>query len=125
MQTKPVLRRRHSAEVRSAVLAACQEPGASVAAVAIAHGLNANLVHKWRRKQAGGAVPQGATMVGEFVALPLPAAPLPLPSPLPAAVPPTPADIRIELHRGATTITVAWPMAGASECGEWLRQWLK
>ena len=27
--------------------AACSEPGASVAALALAHGVNANLLHKW------------------------------------------------------------------------------
>ena len=42
-------RRRHDKELKRQVLAACAEPGASVAAVAMAHGLNANLVHKWRR----------------------------------------------------------------------------
>lgn len=49
MHTNRASRRRHSAEVKAKVLAACDEPGASVAAVAHAHGLNANLVHKWRR----------------------------------------------------------------------------
>jgi hypothetical protein len=29
-------------------LAECERPGASIAAVAMAHGGNANLVHKWR-----------------------------------------------------------------------------
>ena len=42
-------RRRHADELKARVLAACAEPGASVAAVAQAHELNANLVHKWRR----------------------------------------------------------------------------
>ena len=32
----------------------CAAPGASMAQVALARGLNANLVHSWRR-QAGGA----------------------------------------------------------------------
>lgn len=49
MQSKYASRRRHSAELKDKVLAACAEPGASVAAVALAHDLNANLVHKWRR----------------------------------------------------------------------------
>lgn len=40
-------RRTHDAQLKVAVIAACREPGASVAAVALAHGLNANLVHKW------------------------------------------------------------------------------
>jgi transposase-like protein len=48
-------RRRHGAELKAAVLAACNEPGASVAAVAQAHGLNANLVHQWRRGRGTAA----------------------------------------------------------------------
>jgi transposase len=42
-------RRRHSAQLKEQVLTECAKPGASVAAVAMAHGLNANVVHKWRR----------------------------------------------------------------------------
>ena len=36
-------RRRHSAELKTKVLAACAEPGASISEVALAHGLNANV----------------------------------------------------------------------------------
>jgi transposase len=45
--SQPLSRRRHGAKFKTAVIAACREPGASVAAVAQAHGLNANLVRKW------------------------------------------------------------------------------
>ena len=41
-------RRRHSDEIKAKVLAACDEPGASISGVALAHGLNTNLVRKWR-----------------------------------------------------------------------------
>jgi transposase-like protein len=34
----------HGAEFKARVLAECQQPGASVVAVALAHGLNVNLV---------------------------------------------------------------------------------
>jgi transposase len=34
-------------------------------------------------------------------------------------------DIRLELRRGATTITVAWPMAAATECASWMRELLR
>ena len=49
MHSKGAPRRRHSKLLKAQVLAECSEPGASVAAIAQAHGLNANLVHKWRR----------------------------------------------------------------------------
>ncbi len=51
--TSPVIttRRRHSAAFKRKVLELIEQPGASVAAVALEHGLNANLVFKWRRSK--------------------------------------------------------------------------
>ena len=46
-------RRRHDGELKAKVLSECAVPGASVAQVALSHGLNANLVHKWRRQTDG------------------------------------------------------------------------
>lgn len=119
MHFKGAKRRRHSDELKAKVLIECGEPGASVAAVAQAHGLNANLVHKWRREGGARAAVKRATPVddkvaGAFVALQLPA-------PAAAALP----DIRIELRRGATTVNIAWPGAAAGECAAWLREWLR
>lgn len=56
-------RRRHGAKFKAAVVAACNEPGASVAAVAQAQGLNANLVHQWRCGRGAGAVAAPAVAV--------------------------------------------------------------
>lgn len=41
--------RRYSAEYKKQVLAECAQPGALVARVALSHGINANVVHMWRR----------------------------------------------------------------------------
>ncbi len=41
---------RRSPELKAAIVAECLAPGASVAAVALAHGVNANLVRKWIEK---------------------------------------------------------------------------
>ena len=106
-------RRRHDAELKATVLAECGVPGASVAQVAMAHGLNANLVHKWRR-QAGGAMVSVATPETTFI-----------PVTMAAAASPVPNDIRIELRRGATAVNVAWPMAASAQCAGWLRELLK
>jgi transposase len=43
-------KRTHSEQFRSRVVRECDEPGASIAAVALRNGVNANLVHKWRRR---------------------------------------------------------------------------
>ena len=40
-------RRRHTAEFKAAVIEECLKPGVSIAAVALAHSLNANMLRKW------------------------------------------------------------------------------
>lgn len=106
--------RAHPEELKAQVLAQCEEPGASVARVAREHGLNANLVHTWRRQQREPAQATQAP-TGEFMALALPQ----------PASPACTGDIRVELRRAGTTITVSWPAAGASDCAAWLVQWLR
>jgi len=110
-------RRSHSSELRSQVLSECAQPGASVAAVSMAHGLNANLVRKWQKAGAAARTRSAAPTrdTGEFVALTL-AQPSTLLSP---------SDIRIELRRGATTMSIHWPILGGGECAAWLREWLR
>ena len=58
--SKPVTRRKHSAAFKAKLLRLCEQPGASVAAIALEHGVNANLVFKWRRNRlrSGAGVPQ-------------------------------------------------------------------
>ena len=110
-ESKKKTRRRYSAELKQQILAQCAEPGASVASIALSHGINANVVHKWRR-EAGGALP--ALQAPAFVPVQLP----------PAACAPAP-DIRIELRRGATSVSVTWPLEAAEQCAVWMRELLK
>ena len=49
-------RRRWSAETKRRLVALTLEPGASMAAVAREHGLNANLLFNWRRQWGCGAL---------------------------------------------------------------------
>ncbi len=50
---KPSRRRRyHPEEFKLAVIAACCEPGASVAGIALANGVNANQVRRWMRERS-------------------------------------------------------------------------
>jgi transposase len=106
-------RRQHARALKAQVLAACAEPGASVAAVAQAHGLNANLVHKWRRgigvstlkptePVRRAAVTNAAFIPLTFPSNALPAANVSGKSQTPdSQAPTTPGDdIRIEWRRG-------------------------
>ena len=128
IQTQPSLdgrrrRRLHSDEFKANAVASCTQPGMSMAAVAMANGVNANLLRRWVREaelRPGGdrrdapvaaiAPPNAATPA--FVSMQLPA----------RSVAP---DIRIELRRGATSVTVTWPADVAAECAAWMRELLK
>ncbi|MGP3505295.1 transposase [Paracidovorax citrulli] len=56
-------RRRYSMATKAQVVAECAEPGASVAKIAMAHGINANVVHRWRKLARGGDA-KAATKTG-------------------------------------------------------------
>ena len=44
-------RRTHSEEFKRSLIDACVEPGASVAGVALANGINANQLRRWMRER--------------------------------------------------------------------------
>lgn len=108
-------RRKHSPEFKAQVVAACQPHGVSIAAVAMAHGINANLARRW--------VVQATQRTGDPM---LPGAVVPafIPVHQPPAEPAL-ADIRIELRRGATAISVSWPCEAAAQCSAWMRELLR
>ncbi|MFS2204085.1 transposase [Variovorax sp. Varisp36] len=126
MDVNPKSRRRHSAEFKVQVVAACAEPGATVAAVARAFGLNANHVHDWWRGRSGAGVSKtNGTSPQEsppaFIALSLPSSP---PSPSPASAV-APEGIRLEFKRRAIGVSVTWPISAAADCAVWLREVLR
>ncbi len=106
-------RRRHSEELKAQILAECAVPGASVAKVAMAHGINANIVHGWRKlAREAGAV----TVSEQFV--PVAVAPIVEQS----------ADkrpIEVELRRGGITVKLSWPMSAAMDLSGWMRELLR
>ncbi len=117
-------RRIHSDEFKAHIVAACCKPGVSSAAVAMANGINANLVRRWVKE---AEIEPGSTAGRPEKTKPeAPAAPkfLPLSLPTPVSAP-VAADIRIELQRGETTVTVTWPAGAASECAAWMRELLR
>jgi transposase-like protein len=204
----PATRRRYSAEVKAQVMAECDAPGASVAKVAMAHGINANVVHRWRQqaRESGSVVPASPASscrcrspqsrslssstfredprcntdlrrpaqcrssrrpgtrgpaaarlmfaMTSFAASPqrvhrhLRAAPLDmnrwqrfaregravLPartvefvsvSLAPTPVSPVAGDIQIQLRRGATAMTITWPVSASADFAAWTREILK
>lgn len=119
---KPSRRRRHHPEeFKLAVIEACCEPGASVAGIALANGVNANQVRRWMRER-GIEPPTRRTPVPVLETAPaIAAAFVQLPM-VPAAAS---GDIRIEIRRGNTAIKVEWPVQASGDCAAWLRDWLR
>jgi transposase len=116
-------RRVHSDEFKANAVASCLQPGISMAAVAMANGINSNLLRRWVREAEQG--PVGPRRDARVTLTASPAAPTP--SFVPVALPTQAAspDIRIELRRGATAVTVTWPAAAAAECAAWMRELLR
>ncbi|UUZ69749.1 transposase [Polaromonas sp. P2-4] len=49
-------RRFYSPELKAQVMQECRQSGASVAGVALSHGINANIVHRWLREPTPSAL---------------------------------------------------------------------
>lgn len=111
-------RRTHSEAFKRSLIDACGVPGASVAGVALANGINANQLRRWMRER--GIEPP------ELSCLPLRVATSePMGGFVPVQLPPSlDAPIRLELRKGTAVVTVDWPASSAAACGAWLREWL-
>lgn len=108
-------RRTHPIEFKAELAAMCRQPGVSVSAVALAHGINANLLRRWMKQFPADA---------RFPVSPAPARLVPIQVET-INTSPSDGDIQLEIRRGATRINIRWPMAGAEACAEWLGSWLK
>ncbi|MCM2339803.1 transposase [Rhodoferax sp.] len=124
-------RREYSAEFKAGVLEQCRQPGASLAGVALGYGINPNMVHRWMREERQRRelveLQRGAST---FIPLQLAASPCVNPDLAKCAQATTAQsaateDIRVEIQRAGGKVTVTWPVQSASECGAWLREWLR
>jgi transposase-like protein len=115
-------RRRYSQEFKAQVVAASQGPGVSLAAIALHHKLNANLLRRWVEQAEGNGrlqVPSGDVAVQAAAASAPAFVPIPLDTRNVRA-----AEIRVEVRRADQSITIAWPTSEAAQCAAWLREWL-
>ena len=108
-------RRFYSPEFKTQVRQECRQSGASVAGVALSHGINANIVHRWLREQTPSAL---SVQSQAFV-------PVTLNDSAPGSTSQAEPDIRVEVHRANSAIVVKWPLEGAASCAAWLREWLR
>ena len=120
----PRTHRTYTAQFKAERVAACGQPGVSIAALAGQHGMNANVLHRWLKEhqRSGrhqlvahnpGAAPGAASPLAAFI-------PLQLPAPQPET-----REIKVELRRGALSMVVTWPVSAAAELASWTGAVLK
>jgi transposase-like protein len=140
-------RRRFASEFRAKVIRSARQPGVTIAAAARSHDLDPNLVRRWvrtddrkrqletharaarlatgvaaQRTTAGDAASHLRALAAQRAAAFVPVA-MNAVNAVNAPNTSTAGDnIRIEFNRGSTTITVAWPLSAARDCGAWLRE---
>ena len=123
MASTSIARRRrqtYEPELKARLVSTCLQPGVSIAAIALANQLNANLLRRWVREHeerqdiAAGGTPAVVR-----------AAPALVPVTLQTADAPPAGDIRCEIRHHHTVIHVTWPLSQASACAQWLREILR
>lgn len=110
--------RRHSEDFKARVIALARQPQASVAAVALANGLNANMLRRWVRESENAS--KNAPALPTAVLVPSPAF-VQLPMTPERAVPAAGADtVEVKIHRRDAQVVVSLPLNSAS--ASWLRE---
>lgn len=93
-------RRRHSSEFKAQLVAAAREPGVSVSGMALAHGVNANLLRRWMQQHDPVAPPRALVPVRLDAALPGR----------------TEEAIDLTLTRAGLKVQLRWPLSDADGC---------
>jgi transposase len=91
-------RRTYSAPAKRALVELCKQPGASVAGLALAHGINANLLRRWMNQYGGDGSPPRKQQRAALL-------PVTTSYPIESVVPPA-HDIGIEIAFRGSTIRI-------------------
>ena len=123
----PRRNRRHAPEFKARVIAACLQPGVSIAAVALANGLNANFLRSWvkaHRDQQRSDIAIGVERNPDSEPAKRPAPSLvPVRVQTPSGEPSS--TIEVEIRRQQTVVAIRWPASEAMACSRWLRDLLR
>lgn len=114
-------RRTHSAHFKAEAIGACQQSGVSIAAVALARGLNAAMLHRWVKQAERSGRPIAIRTTTPSVAIENEEGFVPVP----LSSNPVSGAIRIEVRRRGGRVTVEWPASAAHECALLLRELIR
>jgi len=113
-------RRSYSADFRQRVIQACQSPGVSIASVALANGMNANLLRRWVNEREPSQALQSVMTRSPVQKVAEHFVPVAVTRPGDELEP-----IRIEIRRGSVSIAMSLPAALVVESGRLVRELLK
>lgn len=114
-------RRRHSEHFKAEAVGACQQPGVSVAAVALARGLNANMLRRWIAKAERSGTPIAIRPTAPSIAIEQAEHFMPVP----LSSTSTEIAIHIEVRRRGRKVTMRWPASAARECAQLMKELLR
>lgn len=118
--------RTYTREFKAEMVAACQQPGVSIAALASSHAMNANVLHRWLKEHERSGCHQLIRAGSSGAALATSPAPAFIPLKLPAVMhEPRLPEVKVELRKGALSMTVTWPVCAAAELAQWATAILK
>jgi transposase len=118
-------RRTYSTSFKSELIEQCRQVGVSCSAVAISHGMNPNVLRRWIKEAAHPSdaaatapTPVDVELKPAFVALPMTV-------PIAQAPDAAQANVRIDIQRNGTTVSVLWPHFCLSDSAAWVREVLR
>jgi transposase len=122
----PRTHRTYSAQFKAELVAACGQPGVSIAALAGQYAMNANVLHRWLKEhRLGGRHQLAACSPAAALGTTSPFAAF-IPVQLPSVTPqPEAQEIKVELRKGALSMAVTWPVSAAAEFARWTGAMLK
>lgn len=125
-------RRTYSRRFKAEMVAQCLQGDVSLAALAVEHGMNPNVLHRWVKEHEryghhclddeDGPPRRVPALVGAAHQPTAPFVPLPVSASTPAA---SHDIIRLEVKRDTATVRVSWPISAAAQCAALLREWLR
>jgi transposase-like protein len=117
------LRSTYTREFKAKAVAACMQPGVSIASLTMDLRVNANMVRLWIREV------EHASMVQSTAAQPAVTAASQL---VPVSVAATDAqssstsaDLRVTIYQGSASVEIAWPPGAEDQCAKLLREGLR
>ena len=118
--------RTYTPEFKAELVKACQQPGASIAALAGQQGMNANVLHRWLKEHQRSGCHQLAKPCMSTITQTPPLAPAFIALALPPVTPVhKEQEIKVELRKGALSMTVTWPLSATADLASWTAALLK